>query len=85
MNIGQNLKKKLFCLSPKKAFFDIFFKRLYKGSFEDLQINRNYKSVPLCPIKWRPFKPFAKLYESLLLIANVAKLDRLQKFFLLAK
>ena len=41
--------------------------------------------MSLCPIKWGPFKTFAKLYESLLLIANVAKLDRLQKFFLLAK
>ena len=29
--------------------------------------------MPLCPIKWRPLKVFAKLHKSLLLIANTVK------------
>ena len=33
----------------------------------------NFKPVPLCPIKWRRFKVFAKLHKSPLLIANIAK------------
>ena len=41
--------------------FDIFFKRLYEESSEDLQINR------------RPFKVFVKLDKSPLLIANLFK------------
>ena len=31
---------------------------------------KNFKPVPLCPIKWQPFKVVAKLHESPLLIAN---------------
>ena len=37
------------------GIFDIFFKRLYEETFEDLTINRaieNFKPAPLCPIKW---------------------------------
>ena len=29
--------------------------------------------MPLCPIKWRPFKVFANLQKSPLLIANLVK------------
>ena len=29
--------------------------------------------MPLCPIKWRPIKVFAKLQKSPLLIANIVK------------
>ena len=41
-NITQNLKKALLFRS-RVGIFDIFFKRLYEESFEDLQINSNYK------------------------------------------
>ena len=33
----------------------------------------NFKPVSLCSIKWRPFKVFAKLHKSPLLIANIVK------------
>ena len=33
----------------------------------------NFKPVPLCPIKWRPFKVFVKLHKSPLLLANIVK------------
>ena len=31
----------------------------------------NFKPVPLCPIKWRPLKFFAKLHKSPILISNI--------------
>ena len=31
----------------------------------------NFKTVPLYPIKWRPFEVFKKIQERLLLIANI--------------
>ena len=37
LSTKQNLKKDLFSLGPSR-YFDIFFKRQYKQSFEDLQI-----------------------------------------------
>ena len=48
---------------------------MYQESFEDLQINSNwkFKPLPLCPLKWWPFKVFMKLHKSLLLIANLVK------------
>ena len=33
----------------------------------------NFKPVHLSPIKWRPFKVFAKLHKSPLLIVNIVK------------
>ena len=42
-----------------------------RGTFEDLEFNSNWKSVPLYPIKWRPLKFFAKLHKSPLLIASI--------------
>ena len=33
----------------------------------------NFEPVPLCPIKWRSFKVFAKLHKTPLLIANIVK------------
>ena len=33
----------------------------------------DFKPVPLCPIKWRPFKLFVKLHKTLLLIVNIIK------------
>ena len=33
----------------------------------------NFKPVPLCPIKWRPFKVFLKLYKSPLLIVTIVE------------
>ena len=33
----------------------------------------NFKTVLLCPIKWRSFKVFAKTHKSPLLIANIVK------------
>ena len=41
----------------------------------------NFKSVPLCPIKWRPFKVFVKLHKSPLLIANTVKALFVLKIF----
>ena len=32
-----------------------------------------FKPVPLCTIKWRPFKDFVKLHKNSLLIANIVK------------
>ena len=33
----------------------------------------NFKPVPQCPIRWRPFKVVVKLHKSPLLIANTIK------------
>ena len=35
-----------------------------EGSFKDLELNNNWKSVPPCPIKWQTLKFFAELYKS---------------------
>ena len=41
--------------------------------FGRYRINSNWKSVPLRPTKWQPWKCFAKLHKSPLLIANIVK------------
>ena len=40
LNISQNLKRPLLFRS-QIVIFDIFFKTLYEGSFEDLEFNSN--------------------------------------------
>ena len=83
--IKQNLKKKSLLFRSEIGIFDIFFKRLYIESFEDLQITviENIKPVPLCPIKWQSFKVFVKLHKSPLLIADIVKgvVSGLRKIF----
>ena len=73
MNIRQNLKK--------GPFYLIYFLKV----FVDLQINidQNFKLMPLCRIKWRLFKVFVKLQKSPLLISNIVKgaASGLRQFF----
>ena len=59
MNIRQNLKKGLLFRS-EIGIFDMFFKRLYEESFEDLQINSNWK-----------FQIRATIYNEMVTIQNV--------------
>ena len=55
------------------GIFDIFFKRLCKERFENLQIViENFKPLPHL-IKWWSFKVFVKLYKSPISIANIVK------------
>ena len=54
------------------GIFDIFFKRLCKERFENLQIVNNNKPLPHL-IKWWSFKVFVKLYKSPISIANIVK------------
>ena len=44
LNIRQNLKKRPLLFRSEISIFDICFKRMYEESFEDLQINSNWKS-----------------------------------------
>ena len=62
MILKQNLKK---CWT--------YFLKDCRRKFWRFRINSNWKSVPLCPIKWQPLKFFAKLHKSPLLIANIVK------------
>ena len=77
MNTRQNLKKKDLSFRSEIGISDIFFKRLYKESFEDLQINRNWKFQIRATVShgdpWWPFNVFAKLHKSPFLIANIIK------------
>ena len=41
LNIKQNLKKQPLFFRSKIGIFDVFFKRLCKESFEDLEFNSN--------------------------------------------
>ena len=53
------------------GIFDIFFKRLCKERFENLQIViENFNPLPHL-IKWWSFKVFVKLYKSPISIANI--------------
>ena len=42
-NIRENLKKRPLLFRSEIGIFDIFFKRLHEVSFEDLQLNSNWK------------------------------------------
>ena len=53
------------------GIFDIFFKRLCKESFEDLEFNSNWKFQTRAAL-W-PLKFFANLHKSPLLIASIVK------------
>ena len=44
-----------------------FEKKDCQRKFWRFTINNNWKSVPLCPIKWHPLKFFTKLHKILLL------------------
>ena len=72
MILKQNLKNWPLFFRSKIGIFNIFFKRI-EGSFEDLEFNSNWKSVPLCHIKWQPLKFFPRLHNSPLLIFTVVK------------
>ena len=66
------------------GIFDIFFKRV--GIKKVLKICKsivieNFKSVPLCSIKWWPFKVFVKIHKSPLLLAYVDKGLRSETIF----
>ena len=65
-------KKASFIWVQNRHFWHIFLKKLYEVSFQYFKsiVIENYKPVPLCPIKWRPFKIFVKSHKSPLLIAN---------------
>ena len=42
-NIRENLKKRPLLFRSEIGIFDMFFKRLHEVSFEDLQLNSNWK------------------------------------------
>ena len=70
-------EKKVSFIRSEIGIFDMCFKRLYCAKkvlkiYKSIVIE-NIKPVPQCPIKWRRFKDFAKLYKSPLLIANMVK------------
>ena len=67
--------KGLFCLGPKLVFLIYFSKVCIKKLlriYESIVIEI-FKLVPLCPIKCRPFKAFAKLLKSPILITSIVK------------
>ena len=53
--------------------FDIFFKRLCKESFKDLEFNSNWKFQTRAILSNKILKVFAKLHKSPFLIANIVK------------
>ena len=57
---GKTWKKGLFYLGPKLVFLANFWKDFMDKSFDDLQsiVIENFKPVPLCSLKWRPFNLF---------------------------
>ena len=76
MSIKQNLKKWPLFFRAKIVIFDMFFKRLCKESFEDLEFNSNWKfqtraalSHKIAALKFF----FAKLHKSPLLITSIVK------------
>ena len=71
MNIKQNLKNWPLFFRSKIGIFEIFFKRLCKESFEDLEFNSNWKFQTRAAL-W-PLKFFANLHKSPLLIASIVK------------
>ena len=58
----------------KIGVFDVFFK-IAKNvlKIKNSIVIENFKPVPLCLLKWRPLKVFAKLHKSPLLIASIFK------------
>ena len=68
-------KKGLFYLGPKKIFLTYFLKDYIKKVLKIYKsiVIENLKPVPLCPIKWRPFKVFVELHKSPLVIVNIIK------------
>ena len=58
MNIRQKLRKMPLLFRSKIGIFDIFFKRLYEESFEDLQ--RNCKTLWHGRTSWEPWKFITK-------------------------
>ena len=75
MNIRQNLKKRPLLFRSKIGIFDIFLKGCMKKVLKIYRsiIIENFKTVPVNPIKWWPFKVFTKSHKSPLLIANIVK------------
>ena len=70
-----------FFFRSKIGIFDIFYKRLCKESFEDLEFNSNRKfqiraalyRKMLYPCCFVPLNFFAKSHKNLLLIASIIK------------
>ena len=72
---GKILKKGLFYLDPILVFLAYFLKdwtKKFLNIYKSVVIE-SFKLVPLCPIKWRPFKVFVKLHKSPHLTVNIAK------------
>ena len=63
-------KKRPLFLRSKKGIFDCA-KNVLK-IYSSIVIE-NFKSVLLCPIKWRPLNFFAELHKSPLLIVSIVK------------
>ena len=62
-------------LRSEMGIFDIFFKdcttkvlKIYRSI-----VIENFIPVPLCPIKWRPFKVLVKLHKTPILIPSIVK------------
>ena len=75
IRIWRKVWKKPLLFRSEIGIFDIFFKKLYEESFKIYKsiVIENFKPVPLCPMKWWPFKVFVNLQKSFLLIANIVK------------
>ena len=56
----------------KQIFLTYFIKDCTKKVLKIYKsiVTENFK-LPLCPIKWRPFKAFVKLHKCTLLIDNI--------------
>ena len=75
MNVKDNLKKWLLFFTSKMGIFNIFFKRLRRKNFKDLEFDSNWKfqtRPALSDKKW-PLKCFVKLHKGPILIASISK------------
>ena len=67
-------EKKAFLFRSEISIFDIFFKKFYEKSIEDLKINSNWKFQTRATMSYKmAFKVFVKIQKSPPLIANIVK------------
>ena len=62
-------KKKSLLFRSEIVFLTYFLKNCTKRVYKPVVIE-NFRLVPLCPMKWRPFNVFVKLHKSPLLDVN---------------
>ena len=68
--------KPLLFRTKKYVFLTYFLKDCAKKvlKISKSMVLENFRPMPLCPMKWWPFKVSAKLCKSSLLIANIANI-----------